>query len=790
MNKPCYKLCLLSFLFTMLPFMGQAQVLESIQQAFNLHHQTAKKEKLYVHTDKEFYLTGELLWFKVYEPRDTLTASGMLSSVVYVDVLDQQNNAVLQAKIAMKAGSGNGSLYVPVNAANGRYKLRAYTNWMKNFGPEVFFEKQITIINPLNATENAKVEKGKNDLQFFPEGGDLVAGIASRVAFKATDSYGKGINLNGVIVNERNEQVATFETKKFGMGSFYFTPAAEGSYKALVTSEGRDLLVRDLPAVKKQGYVLSLRSVTSRLDLQVNTNIADQDGVYLIIHNGKEIAMAERLQLNAGTATIAIDKKKLSDGISYVTLFNGKGQPVAERLYFKRPERKLNIDAAPNFTQYQTRQQVKVKLNALNETGLAQAANLSVSIHQLDDLQQAEQVDIVSYLWLGSAIKGHLESPAYYFQNEYTETEEAMDHLLLTQGWRQFKWDQALSGQKPLFKFLPEYHGHFLTGKLTNAQGGPVKGKMAYLGVIGERVQFYGANSDSTGRISFNTKNLYGANEIVLQTNNQVDSNLTIALHSPFAEQFNATPLAEFKVNPAQLDLLQSHSLSMQLRNTFTADQLRRYYHPGIDSTAFYGMPSKVYKLDDYTRFTTMEEVLREFVPEVSVFRSRRGYQLKVANAKRFLEANPLVLLDGVPYFNMDQVMQLDPLKIKSMDVIAHKYFWGPTVSEGIIKLNTYKNDLAGMEIDPKAVVIDYEGMQLQREFYSPLYETANQKNSRIPDFRNLLYWSPNLTTDSQGNGNIAFYTSDQTGHYIGVIEGVTEHGIPGRKVFTFEVKK
>ena len=790
MNKPCYKLCLLSFLLALLPYIGHAQVLENIQQAFSLHHQTVPKEKLYVHTDKEFYLTGELLWFKVYEPRETLGASDMFSQVVYVDVLDQNNNALLQAKIDMKAGSGNGSLYVPVTAANGRYKLRAYTSWMKNFGPETFFEKQISIVNPLNAPETEKAEKSKDDLQFFPEGGDLVAGISSKVAFKATDQYGKGINLNGVIVNERNEQVATFETKKFGMGSFQFTPAANSRYKALVTSEGKDLMVKDLPAVKRQGYVLNLRSTTGRLDLQVNTNLADQDGVYLFIHNGKEVTLAERLNLTAGTTTLAIDKKKLSDGVSYLTLFNGKGQPVAERLFFKRPERKLKIEAASDLTAYQPRQQVTVKLNALNETGFAQAADLSISIHQLDALQQAEQVDIVSYLWLGSAIKGHLESPAYYFQNEYTETDEALDHLLLTQGWRQFNWEQSVAAQKPLFKFLPEYTGHLITGKITNAQGQAVKDKIAYLGVIGERVQFYGANSDSTGRIIFNTKDFYGSNEVVLQTNNQVDSNLTVSLESPFAEQFNATPLAAFKVNSSQLDLLQAHSLSMQVRNTFAGEQLRRYYAPGIDSIAFYEKPSKVYNLDDYTRFTTVEEVLREFVPEVSVFRTRKGFQLKVANARRFLDANPLVLLDGVPYFNMDQVMALDPLKIKSMDVIAHKYYWGPTVSEGILKLNTYKYDLGGMELDPRAIVLDYEGMQLQREFYSPAYETAEQKNSRLPDFRNVLYWSPNLTTDQQGNGNIAFYTSDQTGHYIGVIEGLSENGIPGRKVFTFEVKK
>jgi len=789
MNKRFYKWCLLSLLLATFNIEGHTQVINNIQQAFNLHQQRVVKEKLYVHTDKEFYLTGELLWFKIYDQTNPSGALDAISQVVYVDVLDQSNNAVLQAKIAMKAGSGNGSLFVPVTAANGRYRLRAYTNWMKNFGPEVFFEKQITIVNPLNAPPIVKAIKGSDDLQFFPEGGDMVAGISSRIAFKATDPSGKGISLNGVIVNDRNEQVATFETKKFGMGSFIFTPAADTRYKALVTTEGKDLLVRDLPAVKKQGYVLGLTSTAGRLDLRVNSASTADDAIYLFIHNGSQVSLAERLTLNNGKATFPIDKKKLSDGISYLTLFNQAGQPVAERLYFKRPERKLRIDASADLTQYQARQQVKVRLAAVNESGVAQAADLSVSIHQLDDLQQAEQVDIVSHLWLGSAIKGHLESPAYYFQNDFTETEEALDHLLLTQGWRQFKWDQILSAQKPLFKFLPEHNGHLIAGKITGPQGNPVADKVSYLGVIGKRVQFYGANSDTTGRLLFNTKDFYGANEIVVQTNNEVDSNFTIAIQSPFAEQFNATPLSDFKVSPAQLDLLQSHSLSMQVQNTYTGDQLRRYYSPGIDSAEFYGKPFKAYKLDNYTRFTTMEEVLREFIAEVSVYRAKKSYQLKVIAEKRFLEANPLVLLDGVPYFNMDQVMALDPLKIQSLEVVNHKYFWGPTVSEGIIRMQTYKNDLAGMEIDPRAIVLDYEGMQLQREFYSPVYESADQKSSRLPDFRNLLYWSPSLTTDSQGNGNISFYTSDQVGHYIGVIEGVAKDGIPGRKVFTFEVK-
>ncbi|HEY2580327.1 MAG TPA: hypothetical protein VGI43_00885, partial [Mucilaginibacter sp.] len=189
----------------------------------------------------------------------------------------------------------------------------------------------------------------------------------------------------------------------------------------------------------------------------------------------------------------------------------------------------------------------------------------------------------------------------------------------------------------------------------------------------------------------------------------------------------------------------------------------------------------------DYTRFVTMEEVLREYIREVNVFREQKRFHLKVVGEQEFLKGDPLVLIDGIPQFNMDKVMAVDPLSIKRLDVVPQTYYYGPSIQQGIFSFTSYKGDVGGVDIDPHAIVIDYEGMQMQRVFYSPVYQTDSQINSPVPDFRNLLFWSPSISANS--NVPLSFYTSDQEGKYIGVIQGITAKGEAASEYFTFEVK-
>ncbi len=214
---------------------------------------------------------------------------------------------------------------------------------------------------------------------------------------------------------------------------------------------------------------------------------------------------------------------------------------------------------------------------------------------------------------------------------------------------------------------------------------------------------------------------------------------------------------------------------------------------PAIDdSTAFYGTPDKKYFLDDYTRFVTMEEVMREYVEEVRVRKQKDKFRFDVWNKPYgdFFENKPLVLFDGIPVFDVDKIIAFDPLKVKKLEVVARKYTLDSVVQTGILSYTTYQGDLAGFQLDPNALVLEYPGLQLQREFYSPVYETAAQQESRTPDFRDLLFWSPSVKTNEEGKKQVDFYTSDLPGEYIIFVQGITADGIAGSAVSRFSVRK
>ncbi|QEM13764.1 hypothetical protein [Mucilaginibacter rubeus] len=771
-----------------------AQTANQITDSFNKYWQTTVQEKIFVHTDKSAYITGEILWFKIYNVDATYHKPLGLSKVVYVDVLDEKQNAIIQTKIEMKNGLGSGSFYVPVSANNGNYKLRAYTSWMKNFSPDYYFEKTVTIVNPLKSPEaQAKAQSPGYDVQFFPEGGNLVAGLNSKVAFKVTASDGTGLSeYRGFVVDQKNDTVARFQPLKFGIGNFSFTPAAGNVYKAIIKSANSAPVSKELPAVNNQGYVMSVKDAgSSQIEVTVNGAGVEGRELYLFAHTGKLVNAGVTAAFNNGTASFSLDKAKLGDGVSHLTIFNSARQPICERLYFKRPKQNLSIDASADQGLYGHRKKVSVAIAAKDLSGQIKPANLSMSVYKIDSLQSADAAgEIFSYLWLKSDLRGYIESPEYYLKNTDADADAALDNLMLSQGWRRFQWDNVLGNKTAAFNFLPEYDGHLITGKVTHTQTGVAANDIvAYLSVPGKRVQLYAARSDSAGRLIFNTRQLYGPGEIVAQTNSERDTSYHIDILSPFSEQYSKYPMPKFNLTRGMQKAIEESSLATQVQNVYLANKLKRFYEPGVDSSGFYATPYKTYLLDNYTRFTTMEEVLREYVREVWVTRSQKRYHIKVLNGNGFLDGDPLVMLDDVPVFDIDKVMAIDPLKVRKLEDVPFRYYWGPSVYEGILSFTTYKGDLGGVEIDPRAVVLDYEGLQLQREFYSPVYDTEQAAKNRMPDFRNQLYWAPDINTPAQGKQQLSFYTSDQTGKYIGVVQGITAQGDAASQYFSFDVK-
>ncbi|MBO9200175.1 MULTISPECIES: hypothetical protein [Niastella] len=794
MKKISQYIFLLLTLVLLLKNKTQAQeIFMGVPEQFKQYSNSTHLEKMYVHTDKNFYVAGELLWFKIYNVDGILYQPVDLSKIAYLEILDKDNKPVMQTKVPLTKGKGNGSFFLPVSITSGNYKLRAYTNWMKNFSAAFYFEKPVTIVNTLKTLTVPAADTTKYyQVAFFPEGGNLVKDITSKVAFQITDPSGKGIACKGMVLSEKNDTLLSFQSFKFGMGHFMFTPASTQPAKAVITLANGRTIVQNLPAVYEQGYVMQLVEETAgSIKVTVTSQSAPSQPVYLFACTRQTMQIAEKQTITNGVATFLIDKTKLAEGVSTLTVFNERQQPVCERLYFKKPQQVLAVAASSNAAAYGNRKRVALAVNTQHanaQTG--SPANLSVAVYRLDSLQTVDPNSVLSYLWLTSELTGNIESPGWYLTTDNEEVKEAADNLLLVHGWRKFDWDHVFNDKRPAFEFVPEFDGHIINCQIKGNDPNATLNAAteAWLSIPGIPLQFYNSKASERGRIYFDVRDYYGQNEIIIQTDNP-DSNYHLEVLNPFSEKYNEAILPAFSLSDVAQQSLNEQSIGMQVLNTYEANKISQFTLPAIDTTPFYGKPTKVYKLDDYTRFTTMEEVLREYVPEVAIRRFGGQLHLKVFDydSHDFYPTDPLILLDGVKVDN-NILLGYDPLKVNRLEVVTNKYIKGEFNYQGIVNFTTYHGDMESLKLDSKAVILDYEGLQLKRNFYSPVYKTEQQASSRLPDFRNLLFWEPDVQTDASGNATVEFYTSDMKGKYVAVLQGIDEAGYAGSYYFTFDV--
>ncbi|MES2893506.1 MAG: hypothetical protein V4725_15890 [Bacteroidota bacterium] len=777
---------------------GMAQTADAFLRAkFNEYQQQGVQEKMFLHTDKEFYVAGEICWFKIYSVDAKFHKPLNLSKVAYIELLDNNNKVVLQSKVEMDSSTGHGSLYVPVTINSGSYKLRAYSNWMKNFDASLFFEKTLTIVNTQKATQQtAAVAATSYDVRFFPEGGNLVAGLQSKVAFSVKDRFGSSVDSKLFILAGNKDTVATASSQKFGMGSFVFTPKNEQRYTAVVQLGNGVVVTRELPAAYKTGYVMQLTDADERrLKVEVSSaNVgADGDLLYLFIQTRGTVKAIQGGSLQNGKAVFMIDKLKPAAGISQFTVFNADKKPLCERLYFKYPLPGLDISLKPDEPVYTTRQKINLSVSAFTPNKQPAMADMSMTVFRLDSLQQPAQSTIHEYLWLIGELPGFVESPSYYFTAASSASD--IDHLMLVNGWRRFRWEEIVKNEKPLFKFAPEQKGMLVTGKIVNSKTGQAAPNVrGYLSVPGSNPLFRTSLSDEKGMVKFEMNKMLGTPGIIVQGAPDDSNTYRVEINNAYSDDFADRIIPIYAVPFKYQQTLAAHNLSAQVENVYNGPMRMKVQEREIDTTKFYHHPNEIYFLDSYTRFTTVEEVLREYVYSVGVRRRNGKFFLLVYNdADKYngmFDKQPLILLDGVPLFDVEKFMRYDPLKIRRLETVTRRYFYGNTAFDGIINMFTYNGDLQGYELDPETTVIDYEGLQLQREFYAPGYETNLKAASRIPDFRNVLSWMPNIKTGKDGQYQAGFYSSDLPGKYMVEVQGITPNGEPGVGRTFFEVRK
>ena len=306
---------------------------------------------------------------------------------------------------------------------------------------------------------------------------------------------------------------------------------------------------------------------------------------------------------------------------------------------------------------------------------------------------------------------------------------------MLTHGWRRFDWKDILQKKSPAFAYLPEYSGQIISGKLVDKDGRPAgAGKTGYASIPGNRYQTVVGRSDAEGTIHFPFTQTAGTAVLAIQADLKTDSLLQFDWQSPFSTKYSLKKMPAFTVEGKSAAGINEKISAVQLQQVYTGDKMQSFLPPLIsDTTSFFGLADKNYFLDEYTRFRTMEEVFREFVPEVEVRKNKNNFRLLVNNLpyKAYFREDPLMLLDGVPFTDVNKVMQFDPLQIKNIGIVARRYYAGGLTYPGVISFQTYNGDMAGFTLAPQVLLVDYAGIQVKRSFYAPQYTTRKRK--RLP---------------------------------------------------------
>jgi TonB-dependent SusC/RagA subfamily outer membrane receptor len=763
-----------------------------------LHYRTVfPQEKAYLHLDKPYYVTGDTLWFKSYLVESALHMPDSASQLLYVDLIEHRTGKnVALRRVHLSGGIGHGDIVLADSIPNGAYTIRAYTNWMRNFSEDLFFRKDIYLFDPQNATGPAP--SNVVDLKFFPEGGQLVAGTTTRVAFKGVNESGHGTDVSGFVLNKSNDTVALYKSEHLGMGRFQFEPKSGEVYNAFLKGKDGKLTRFDFPKVQESGFTMVVDNLSNPLKMRVIAYSKfpgkQESAVHIVGHSRGIVAFVAKGKVNAKGLMMSLPTTELPDGITHLTLFDEQSKPVCERLVFINHNRNLNVKITPSKTAYKPREKASIEIMVTDSAGKPVEANLSATVTDAGQiLQQPYDENIASHLLLSSDLKGFIEQPAYYFDPQKTERKIHMDYLMMTQGWSRFRWEDVLADSLDAPQNFVE-QGITLSGEVKR-NNKKVSDKLTLsLYLSNDSLStFMTAETNENGR--FAVYNLVFADSLKMRLqgmNKKGNTSLSFQL-DPFSTPkvtLTKAPFYPITVDAQQLQAYlkraeQDQEIARKIRESrerlLQEVTVKGKKEVPRDSRKLYGSADASIKVTSQmaSGARSILDLLAGRVAGVQVVGSGM-------NASVYIRGNrtePLFVLDGMPV-DKDMIANLNTFDVESIDVLkgASAAIFGSRGGGGVISILTKRgneNYDYSQDIVPGVLVAKIAGYNVPKEFYAPAYGQNGIQNTN-PDYRSTVFWAPMLQTDKQGRATFEYYNTDAATSVDVRVECLSSAGTPG----------
>lgn len=657
-----------------------------------------------------------------------------------------------------------------------------------------------------------KPKAANNDVQFFPEGGELIRSIPTQIGFKAINSAGLGIALTGTVTDNEGNQISTFTSSHLGMGSFYVNAEGDKFYKANVTFKDGTKKSFDLPKSIASGISIQAASLTPDM---INFKIVANDtyfqenqgkGLYIVAQKDGRVYYAAQSKLAAQVTTAKVSTEKFPPGIIQMTLFSSTGEPVSERLFFvlhKNPV--MNLTLKSDLPTYKPRQKVKLTVSAKDSLQhLVGDFSISVTDLQKVPVDENSETTILSSLLLTSDLKGFVEHPNYYFIKTDEKKRAELDILMLTQGYRRFSYKELLANKFPPVNFTPE-QGITVTGTLRDRTGMPVKKAALRLTSPG-RLLSAEAITTNLGLFSFPKLVFEDGAELLLNAKyNGAGNNMMIMVDS--------APMPEVTGNPNIADEVTNIDSTMsayldnskkQYSNLRTLKEVKIVSAPvkkpsHADHPALSGLSMMADHEIGGDRFqdcndllTCLKTMAMGLTFEDNNFYITRDYMQgnKSTPVQIFINGNAV---DAI------SVNSVNPKDVESVEIFLQDQLglvFKTYNCKGVLVINTKKveksnitlADLKKMLPQNNMIKFTPKGYTKVRDFYSPKYLTQTSSYTGN-DLRSTIYWNPKVITNATGDTVVEYFNADGKGTYRAVIEGVDVNGNVGRFVYRYTVK-
>lgn len=764
-----------------------------------------RQEKLYLHFDRSAYSPGETIWFKAYLFAGNVQSD--ISKTIYAELTDDKGK-VLERKTAPAILSSAASFFdIPKDFTGSVVYVRAYTKWMLNFDSTFLYNKAIPVLNAKQIVNKSTPSTQKTTqpiakktssylLHFFPEGGDLVEDVESRVAFKATMGTGLPANVAGNIFDSKKNKIISFSSAHDGMGSFILQPKTGEKYTAVWKDASGEVHETILPLAKQNGIVLEVNAFANEIVFKIrrSANALPYPFVYVVAQMNQELLYRAKANFSKSTSPSGvIPSANFPAGIVQVTVFTPDEKPIAERITFINPAASsfiTDLNAAIKNLDKRKRNVIQVDVPDTLLTNLS----VAVTDADLDPVQERE--NIFSGVLLTSDIKGYVHNPAYYFSSDADSVSQHLDLVMMTNGWRRFKWDEVLSGHFVNIKHMPENYLS-IEGRMYGVNKTLMANKEinSIIQLKNGNKQFLNTALQPEGRFVYPNMIFYDTAKFYYQINNDKRQALTTRASFEIKNSFLKESL-RYKPDSSLLLSVTIPDPVVQARNT-------EIYKEQLTQEEL----NKVKVLKDVvitTRKKTKQEVMDEeyssglfsgsnakiMIPDddPSSMGSRNVFeylQSKVAGLQIIPNGGDYVISwrgSATALFVNEMSADVTQLQSISMSDIAMVKifpppFFGAVGGGGGGAIAVYqKKGASAMQAIKGLDYVNITGYSPIREFYSPDYSKPDDGGN--PDLRKTLYWNPFVITDKKNRRILLpFYNNDITKKIKIIIEGCDEEG-------------